>query len=161
MTVLPCLWFATEAVEAAEHYVSVIPNSRIVAVHATPEAAPGPTGSPMLVDLELDGSRVQALNGGVDFPFSEAVSLVVVVETQDELDRVWAGLLEGGGTEVQCGWLKDRWGLSWQVVPAVLEQIAAEAGTDPERYARAMAAVMGMVKLDVAAIEAAADGVAA
>lgn len=152
-SIAPCLWFDSQAEEAAAFYCSVFPNSRIVSTIPYPEGAPGPAGSVMLVTFELDGVEVQALNGGPHFTFSEAVSLVATVEDQAELDRVWAALLADGGEEAQCGWLKDRFGFSWQVVPRGLEEMAA----DPERYARAMQAMLQMVKIDIAALEAAAD----
>lgn len=150
----PCLWFDTQAEEAAQLYCSLFPSSRILSTVRYPEGTPGQAGSVMLVVFEIDGFQVQALNGGPLFTFSEAVSLVVTVDGQEELDRVWDGLLADGGEPSQCGWLKDRFGFSWQVVPKGLEEMAS----DPERYGRAMRAVMSMVKLDIAAIEAAADG---
>ena len=108
----------------------------------------------MVVEIELDGSRVMLLNGGPLFPPSPAFSLVAEVDSQEELDRIWDGLLADGGSPSQCGWLTDRFGISWQVVPRLIRELAAE----PERYSRAMAVVMDMAKLDVAAIRAAADG---
>jgi predicted 3-demethylubiquinone-9 3-methyltransferase (glyoxalase superfamily) len=153
-----CLWFDTRGREAAELYVSVFPRSRILSTVPYPPGTER-AGQDMLVTFELDGARFQALNGGPDFTFSEAVSIVATVETQEELDRVWDALTADGGREVECGWVTDRYGLSWQVVPALLERISPE--DEPERYARVMTAVLGMVKLDIAALEAAADGVPA
>ncbi|MDT0164062.1 VOC family protein [Actinotalea sp. AC32] len=153
-TFAPCLWFDDQAEQAAELYCSLFPNSRIVSTVRYPEGTPGQAGSVMLVTFEIDGFQVQALNGGPHFTFSPAVSLVATVADQEELDRVWDGLLADGGEPSQCGWLTDRFGFSWQVVPQGMEEMAS----DPERYGRAMRAVMGMVKLDIAAIEAAADG---
>ena len=148
-----CLWFDDQAEEAAALYTSIFPRSRILSTIPYPEGAPGPAGSVMLVTFEIDGVEVQALNGGPAFTFSEAVSLVVTVDTQEEIDRIWDALLADGGVPSQCGWLKDKFGMSWQVTPRGLEEMAR----DPERYARAMAALMGMVKIDIAALEAAAD----
>jgi predicted 3-demethylubiquinone-9 3-methyltransferase (glyoxalase superfamily) len=153
-TVAPCLWFDDQAEEAARFYCSVLPNSRIVSTVPYPEGAPGPAGSVMLVTFQLDGAQVQALNGGPHFTFSEAISLAVTVDDQAEVDRLWDALTADGGAPGQCGWLKDRYGLSWQVVPRGLEEMAA----DPERYGRAMQAVLGMTKIDMAEVERAADG---
>lgn len=152
--IAPCLWFDDQAEEAAAFYVSVFPNSRILSTIPYPDGAPGPAGSVMLVTFELDGVEVQALNGGPLFTFSEAISLVVTVEDQEEVDRLWETLTADGGEPGQCGWLKDRYGLSWQIVPTGL----AEMGADPERYARAMQALLQMTKIDLAALRAAADG---
>ncbi|WP_225752758.1 VOC family protein [Actinotalea sp. Marseille-Q4924] len=152
-SIAPCLWFDSQAEEAAAFYCSIFPNSRITSTIPYPEGAPGPAGSVMLVTFELDGVEVQALNGGPLFTFSEAVSLVATVEDQAELDRVWDALLADCGQEVQCGWLKDKYGFSWQVTPKGLEDMAQ----DPERYARAMQALLKMVKIDIAELEAAAD----
>lgn len=149
-----CLWFDGQAEEAAELYTSIFPNSRILSTIPYPEGAPGPAGSAMLVTFEIDGLKVEALNGGPEFTFSEAVSLEITVDTQEEIDRYWDALLADGGQPSQCGWLKDKFGMSWQITPRGLEEMAA----DPERYQRAMAALMGMVKIDIAALEAAADG---
>lgn len=152
--IAPCLWFDDQAEEAAALYVSVFPNSRILSTIPYPDGAPGPAGSVMLVTFELDGVEVQALNGGPLFTFSEAISLVVTVEDQEEVDRLWETLTADGGEPGQCGWLKDRYGLSWQIVPTGLAEMAA----DPERYARAMQALLQMTKIDLAALRAAADG---
>jgi predicted 3-demethylubiquinone-9 3-methyltransferase (glyoxalase superfamily) len=159
MTVHPftvCLWFDTQAQEAAELYVSLFPNSRITGTTPYPAGAPGPEGSTMLVDFELNGMKVQGLNGGPIFTFTEAISLVITVDTQEEIDRYWDALTADGGEPGQCGWLKDRFGLSWQLVPTGLEELANDP--DPSRYERAMQAVLQMTKLDLAAIQAAADG---
>lgn len=149
-----CLWFDGQAEEAAELYTSIFPNSRILSTIPYPEGAPGPAGGAMLVTFEIDGLKVEALNGGPEFTFSEAVSLEVTVDTQEEIDRYWDALLADGGQPSQCGWLKDKFGMSWQITPRGLEEMAR----DPERYQRAMTALMGMVKIDIAALEAAADG---
>jgi predicted 3-demethylubiquinone-9 3-methyltransferase (glyoxalase superfamily) len=154
----PNLWFDTEAEEAAELYVSVFANSRIVFVSHYTEAGPRPAGSVMTVVFELNGQRFVAINGGPQFQFSEAVSFQIDCEDQDEVDYYWDRLSEGG-TEGPCGWLKDRYGLSWQVVPAGAEELFTDP--DPERARRAMEAMFGMSKLDIAALRSAADGVAA
>jgi predicted 3-demethylubiquinone-9 3-methyltransferase (glyoxalase superfamily) len=154
--ITPNLWFDTEAEEAAHFYISVFPNSRIVSTARYPEGAPGPAGSVMTVEFELDGQRLVGINGGPQFPFTEAVSLQINCESQDEVDHYWERLTDGG-EEVQCGWLKDRYGLSWQVVPAGMEELFSDP--DPQRAQRAMQAMLGMRKLDVAALRAAADGV--
>jgi predicted 3-demethylubiquinone-9 3-methyltransferase (glyoxalase superfamily) len=150
----PFLWFDTQAEEAANLYCSIFPNSKITKVARNTEAAPGPTGGVLTVEFELDGTKVIALNGGPHFKFTEAFSFTIDCESQAEVDRYWDALLEGGGAPSQCGWLKDRFGLSWQVVPTVLPKLL----TDPDRAKanRVMAAMMKMVKIDIAALEAAA-----
>jgi predicted 3-demethylubiquinone-9 3-methyltransferase (glyoxalase superfamily) len=152
----PNLWFDTEAEEAAEFYTSVFPNSRIVNVMHYTEAGPRAAGSVMTVEFELDGHRFVAINGGPQFTFDEAISLEIECADQDEVDRYWARLTEGG-REGPCGWCKDRYGLSWQVVPRGMEELFADA--DPGRAERAMQAMFGMTKLDLAALRSAADGV--
>ena len=153
--IIPNLWFDTEAEEAAGFYTSVFENSRILNVAHYPEGGPGPAGTVMTVEWELDGQRFVGINGGPQFTFSEAVSFQITCETQDEVDYYW-DRLSPGGEEGQCGWLKDRYGLSWQVVPAGMEEVFADP--DPQRAQRAMQAMLGMRKLDVAALRSAADG---
>lgn len=155
-SISPFLWFDHEAEEAAEHYVSIFDNSRILAVARYGEGAPAPAGTAMSVSFELDGTAFQALNGGPAFHFTEAVSFVVRAETQAEIDRLWERLTSGGGEPGQCGWLKDRYGLSWQVVPPTLAELLGDP--DPARAGRAMQAMLTMGKLDIAALRAAADG---
>lgn len=147
-TIATCLWFNTNGLEAAEFYVSLFPDSQIDNV------SPGPDGSPMMINFTLMGRPFQALNGGPQFAFTEAVSLVVPCDGQAEVDNYWAALTDGG-EESMCGWLKDRFGLSWQVVPTQLGDIFGDP--DPERAGRAMEAMMGMRKLDLAGLRAAAD----
>jgi predicted 3-demethylubiquinone-9 3-methyltransferase (glyoxalase superfamily) len=154
--IIPNLWFDTEAEEAAEFYVSVFDNSRIVGVTHYTEAGPREAGTVMTVEFELDGQRFVGINGGPEFKFDEAVSFEIRCETQAEIDYYWEKLTEGG-SEGPCGWLKDRYGLSWQVVPTMLEELVADA--DRQRAKRAMEAMFGMRKLDVAALRQAADGV--
>jgi predicted 3-demethylubiquinone-9 3-methyltransferase (glyoxalase superfamily) len=156
--ITPNLWFDTEAEEAADFYVSVFAKSRIVSVSHYTEAGPRPAGTVMTVEFELDGQRFVAINGGPQFQFDEAVSFQIDCEDQDEVDYYWERLSEGG-TEGPCGWLKDRYGLSWQVVPTGAEELFTDP--DPERARRAMEAMFGMSKLDLAALRNAADGVAA
>jgi predicted 3-demethylubiquinone-9 3-methyltransferase (glyoxalase superfamily) len=150
------LWFDTEAEEAAEFYCSLFENSRIVNVTHYTEAGPREAGMVMTVDFELDGQRFTGINGGAEFKFDEAISLLINCETQEEVDYFWEKLTEGG-EESMCGWLKDRYGLSWQVVPSGMEELFADP--DKERAERAMSAMLKMRKLDVEDLRRAADGV--
>ncbi|MFF9914140.1 VOC family protein [Streptomyces sp. NPDC013457] len=152
--ITPNLWFDTQGKEAAEFYCSVFPNSEIRRISYYGEAGPREAGSVMTVDFVLDGKDFTALNGGPDFTFNEALSLLIDCADQDEVDHYWSKLSEGG-EEGPCGWLKDRFGVSWQVVPSVLEELIADP--DEARAQRAMKAMLGMGKLDVAALLAAAD----
>ena len=153
-TITTFLWFDDKAEEAAKFYVSIFPNSKIVAVTHYGDAGGGPPGKVMTVDFELDGQQFIALNGGPQFPFTEAISLVVNCETQAEIDRYWEKLT-AGGKEVQCGWLKDRYGLSWQVVPTILSNEMRRGG-DPARLDRMMKVVLQSVKFDIEKLKAAA-----
>jgi len=153
--IVPNLWFDTEAEEAAEFYCSIFDNSRIVSVAPYPENAPRKAGMVMVVEFELDGERVVGINGGSQFKFDEAVSLQINCEDQEEIDYFWEKLTDGG-TESQCGWLKDRYGLSWQVTPQGMDEVYA--GEDREKAQRVMQAMLKMGKLDIATLEAAADG---
>jgi predicted 3-demethylubiquinone-9 3-methyltransferase (glyoxalase superfamily) len=153
------LWFDTEGEEAAEFYCSLFPNSRITGVQRYGEAGPRPAGTAMVVTFQLDGRPFAALNGGPQFHFTEAVSLMVECEDQEEVDHYWNAFVADGGSESDCGWCKDRFGFSWQVVPRRLQELLGDP--DPERAQRAMAAMLQMKKIDVAALEAAADGVPA
>ena len=150
----PCLWFDGEAEEAAKFYVSVFPNSKIGRISRYGDAGPGPKGSVMTVAFTLDGQEFIGLNGGPQFKFTEAVSFTVYCDTQKEVDSYWTKLTAGGGKEVQCGWVKDRFGLSWQIVPTVLPQLAVDK--DPKKVERVMRAMLQMKKLDIAALKAAA-----
>lgn len=156
--ITPNLWFDTEAEEAANFYISVFQNSRIVNVARYTEAGPRPAGTVMTVEFELDGQLFVGINGGPQFTFDEAVSFQVTCADQDEVDHYWERLTEGG-SEGRCGWLKDRFGLSWQVVPTGMAEVFGDP--DPARAERGMQAMLKMRKLDVAALRAAADGVAA
>jgi predicted 3-demethylubiquinone-9 3-methyltransferase (glyoxalase superfamily) len=153
--ITPFLWFDTQAEQAAEFYVSVFENSKILNVTRYGGAGPGPKGSVMTVEFELSGQRFVALNGGPHFKFNEAISMVIDCKTQEEVDRYWAKLTEGGA-ESQCGWLKDKFGLSWQVVPAALQELIGNP--DRAKAKRAMDAMMKMKKLDVRALQNAAEG---
>lgn len=154
--IVPNLWFDTEAEEAAAFYTSVFPNSRVLDVARYTDAGPGAPGTVMTVEFELDGSRFVGINGGPEFAFSEAMSLQIDCKDQEEVDYYWDRLTEGG-EESQCGWLKDRYGLSWQVVPQGMAELFSDA--DPERARLAMEAMLGMKRLDLAALRRAADGV--
>ena len=156
--ITPNLWFDTEAEEAAEFYASVFPNSRIVNVTHYTDAGPREAGMVMTVDFELDGQRFTGINGGPEFKFDEAISLLINCEDQDEVDYYWEKLLDGGEESV-CGWLKDKYGLSWQVVPQGMDELFSDS--DPARAERAMKAMLQMKKLDIAALRDAADGVPA
>jgi predicted 3-demethylubiquinone-9 3-methyltransferase (glyoxalase superfamily) len=152
--ITPNLWFDANGEEAAEFYCSVFPNSKITNVTRYTEAGPGPAGSVVTVDFVLDGQEYTAINGGPVFTFDEAISLLINCADQEEVDYYWSKLSEGG-EESQCGWLKDRFGLSWQVCPTALFDLFDDP--DPERVARATKAMFGMRKLDIAALYAAAD----
>ena len=153
--ITPNLWFDTEGKDAAEFYVSVFPNSKVTNVSYYGEAGPRPAGTVLTVDFMLDGRRFTAINGGPQFTFDEAVSFLINCADQKAVDYYWDKLSEGG-EESQCGWLKDKYGLSWQVVPTEMEKLL----TDPDagRAERAMKAMLGMQKIDLAAIKAAAEG---
>jgi predicted 3-demethylubiquinone-9 3-methyltransferase (glyoxalase superfamily) len=149
------LWFDAQAEEAAEFYVSVFPGGRITHVQRYGPGGPRPEGLAMVVGFELGGTRFSGLNGGPEFSFTEAVSFVIGCRDQEEVDHYWDALT-AGGSEGRCGWLKDRFGVSWQVVPNGMGRILGDP--DPERASRAMTAMLGMRKLDLAALEAAAAG---
>jgi predicted 3-demethylubiquinone-9 3-methyltransferase (glyoxalase superfamily) len=153
------LWFDTEAEEAARFYVSLFENSRILNISRYTEAGPREAGMVMVVEWELDGQRFVGINGGPQFEFDEAVSLQINCSDQAEVDHFWERLTADGGRESQCGWLTDKYGLSWQVTPVGMEELFSDP--DPERANRAMAAMLKMRKLDIEALRAAADGVAA
>ena len=149
-----CLWFDTEGEEAAEFYSRLIPNSRVTGVERYGEAGPRPAGTAMTVTFELDGRPYVALNGGPDYRFNEAVSFQVSCEGQDEVDRLWDALGDGG-EEGPCGWLKDRFGLSWQIIPTALPQLLSQP--DPDKAQRVMQAMLAMKKLDIGELERAAQ----
>jgi len=149
------LWFDTQAEEAARYYVSIFKNSRLGTIHRYTSAGPGEEGSVMLVEFELNGQRFAALNGGPQYTFNPAVSFVVECDGQAEVDYYWDRLAEGG-QEVACGWVTDRYGLSWQVVPTVFFEMMSDP--DSEKAARVTAAMLTMTKFDVAALERAYAG---
>ncbi len=154
--ITPFLWFDTNAEAAAEFYVSIFKNSKILNVSRYGDAGPGPKGSVMVVNFQLAGQEFTALNGGPLFKFSEAFSLVVNCETQKELDEYWSKLTSGGGQESQCGWLKDKFGFSWQIVPTELGKLMS--AKDPAKVNRVMQALLQMKKLDIAKLQQAAEG---
>jgi predicted 3-demethylubiquinone-9 3-methyltransferase (glyoxalase superfamily) len=154
--ITPCLWFDGNAEEAANHYVSVFRNSKITDVSRYGDAGPLPKGTVLTIAFELDGQAFTALNGRPQYKFTEAVSFQIYCETQDAVDHYWNGLLAGGGTESMCGWLKDRFGLSWQVVPNRLIELMQSP--DPAKARRVMEAMFKMRKIDLATLEAAAKG---
>ncbi|UFS60576.1 VOC family protein [Subtercola endophyticus] len=151
----PFLWFDTQAEEAAELYVGIFDNSRILSVSRYPEGSPYPAGTAMVVDFELEGIEFQAINAGPQFTFSEAISFSVVAETQEKIDYFWNALTADGGEESMCGWLKDKYGLSWQIVPPIMGELLGDS--DREAASRTMTAMMTMKKLDIAALQAAHD----
>ncbi len=154
--ILPFLWFDGRAEEAALHYARVIDGCRVVDTLRMPAGGPAPAGAVLSVTFEIAGQPFVALNGGPQYQFTPAISFMIVCQTQDEIDRQWHGLLQDGGKPVQCGWLCDRYGVSWQVVPAALQDMLRSA--DAARAGRVMAAMMPMVKLDLAALQAAYEG---
>jgi predicted 3-demethylubiquinone-9 3-methyltransferase (glyoxalase superfamily) len=156
--ITPNLWFDTEAEDAANFYISIFDDSRIVGVSRYTEGSPRPAGMVMAVEFELNGQRFSGINGGPEFKFNEAISFLITCETQEDIDRYWE-LLTDGGEEGPCGWCKDRYGVSWQVVPSGMDEMLANP--DKDRAKRAMQAMMQMRKIDLAALREAADGVPA
>jgi predicted 3-demethylubiquinone-9 3-methyltransferase (glyoxalase superfamily) len=152
--ITPFLWFDHQAEEAARFYVSIFPNSKLLKVVPFTDAGPGPAGSAMTVEFQLDGQTFTALNGGPHAKFTDAISFVVHCQTQDEVDHYWEKLSAGGG-EVQCGWVRDKYGLSWQVTPDVLIELLADP--DRKKAARVMQAMFQMTKLDIRALQRAAS----
>ena len=155
-SIKPFLWFDTQAEEAARFYVSIFDRSRLGTVTRYGDAGPGPKGTAMTVAFELDGQQFIALNGGPHFKFSEAISFSIDCETQDEVDRYWNALTADGGAEQPCGWLKDKFGVSWQVNPTVLGQMLDDP--DPQKAKRVMEAMLKMKKIDIAALQRAYVG---
>ncbi len=153
--IVPCLWFDGQAEEAVNFYVSLVPGSKIDrAVRSPAETPSGPAGMVLTVEFTLDGHRYVALNGGPQFPFTEAVSFQILCDDQAEVDRLWAAIGEHG-SEGRCGWIKDRWGLAWQIVPRRLTELLNDP--NPDRARRTMEAMLAMNKLDIAALERAAE----
>ncbi|WGW13559.1 VOC family protein [Saxibacter everestensis] len=154
--ITPCLWFDDQAEEAATFYVSLFKNSRILNTSYYGEGSGRPAGSVLTVDFELEGVEHQALNGGPAFQFTEAISLSVSTESQEETDELWEKLTSDGGAPSMCGWLKDRFGLSWQIVPSVLGELLTDP--DPEKANRVLQAMLGMRKIEIAELQRAYDG---
>jgi predicted 3-demethylubiquinone-9 3-methyltransferase (glyoxalase superfamily) len=154
--ITPFLWFDHQAEEAAEFYTSIFNGSSVDGISRYGEAGPGPNGSVMTVQFTIEGQQFVALNGGPHFKFTEAISLVVNCETQQEIDELWDKLLQGGGQEVQCGWLKDKYGLCWQIVPIAFMEMVQDK--DHEKSQRAMKAMFQMKKLDLAELQRAYEG---
>ncbi len=148
-----CLWFDGQAEEAANHYISIFENSKLGNIGRYTEAGPGPAGSVLAVEFELNGQKFVGLNGGPEFTFNEAISFQIHCEDQDEVDYYWSKLSEGG-EEGPCGWLKDRYGVSWQIIPTRLDELVNDP--DPEKSQRAMRAMLDMKKIDIATLEEAA-----
>jgi|SRR6185436_288560 len=153
--IVPCLWFNDQAESAVSFYTSIFKNSKVLGTSYYGDAGPGPKGRVMTIQFQLDGEEFLALNGGPHFKFTEAISLTVNCETQPEIDELW-DRLSAGGQQVQCGWLKDQFGLSWQIVPASLERMMMDP--DPAKCERVMQAVLQMKKLDLEALKRAYDG---
>ena len=149
--ITPCLWFDSQAEEAAKFYTAIFPNSKILRTARNSESAPGPTGAVLTVEFSLDGNRVLGLNGGPHFKFSEAISFSVECETQKEIDRYWDALIAGGGAPSQCGWLKDRFGLSWQVVPSIIPEMLKDCNS--AKANRVMKEIFQMRKIDIATLQ--------
>jgi predicted 3-demethylubiquinone-9 3-methyltransferase (glyoxalase superfamily) len=152
----PFLWFDSNAEEAVKFYTSIFDNSKIVHTSRYGDTGPGPKGQVMVMSFELEGQHFSALNGGPMYKFTEAISFMVLCDDQKEVDRLWSKLTADGGKEVQCGWLKDKFGLSWQIVPKVLMEMIGDK--DQAKADRAMAAMMQMVKFDIKKLQAAYDG---
>ncbi|MSR22441.1 MAG: VOC family protein [Gemmatimonadetes bacterium] len=151
--VTTCLWFDDNAEEAMSFYVSIFKHSKVLGVSRFGDAGPGPNGSAMMCTFELAGQQFMALNGGPHFKFTEAISLFVTCDSQEEVDELWSKLISGGGAPSQCGWLKDRYGLSWQIIPSVLMELMSDR--DPEKSKRVMEAMLRMVKIDIKGLKAA------
>jgi len=152
----PFLWFDNNADDAINFYLSVFKNANVVRAAHNPLGAPGSKAALLVATIELEGQEITLMNGGPGHPLTDAISLTINCESQEEVDYYWGKLLEGGGNEVACGWLKDKFGLSWQVTPVMLPQLLADA--DRAKAAQVMQAMMKMIKLDIATIQAAADG---
>ncbi|MGN6186466.1 MAG: VOC family protein [Thermoanaerobaculia bacterium] len=153
--ITPFLWFDKQAEEAANYYVSIFPNSRVLRTTRYGEHGPMPKGTAMTVQFDLNGQQFTALNGGPLYQFDEAISFVIACDSQQEIDHYWDSLTADGGAPIECGWLKDKYGLRWQVVPSNLDALI---GKDPEQSNRVMGALLQMKKLDIAKLEEAAKG---
>ena len=151
----PFLWFNDNAEEAMNFYLSVFEDSKVIRVAHNPPGAPGPEGALLVASIQLEGQEITLMNGGPGHPLTDAISLTVNCDSQEEVDYYWRKLLEGGGKEIACGWLKDRFGLYWQVTPIILPQLLSDP--DRAKAGRVMQAMMKMIKLDIAAVKDAAD----
>ncbi|HLX94034.1 MAG TPA: VOC family protein [Puia sp.] len=151
----PFVWFDNNAEEAMNFYLSIFKDSKIIRSARNPPGAPGPEGLLLVASIQLDGQELMLMNGGPGHPLTDAISFLINCSTQDEVDHYWSRLLEGGGKEIACGWLKDRFGLHWQVTPSILPQLLGDP--DRAKAGRVMQAMMKMIKLDIAAIKAAAE----
>jgi predicted 3-demethylubiquinone-9 3-methyltransferase (glyoxalase superfamily) len=153
--ITPCLWFDMKAEEAVAHYLSIFRDGRVVSTSRYGDSGPGPKGAVMTIVFEIEGQRFLALNGGPQFSFTPAISLIVDCETQDDVDRLWDRLGEGG-KPMQCGWIADRFGVTWQIVPSLIPKIAQSG--DAAGIARVMRAMMPMTKIDIASLQRAFEG---
>jgi predicted 3-demethylubiquinone-9 3-methyltransferase (glyoxalase superfamily) len=151
----PFIWFDNNAEEAMNFYLSIFEDSKVVRVAQIPPGGPGPEGAFLVATIEIEGQEIHLMNGGPGHPLTDAISLTVNCYSQDEVDYYWNKLLEGGGKEIACGWLKDKYGLHWQITPLIMLQLLSD--TDRAKAGRAMQAMMKMVKLDIEALKAAAD----
>lgn len=154
--ITPFLWFDDQAEEAINFYVSIFKNSKVVSITRYGDEVPGPKGKVMTATFQLDGQEFMALNGGPQFKFTEAISFFVNCETQEEVDELWGKLTSDGGEESMCGWLKDKYGLSWQIIPTALGEMLGDK--DPEKAGRVMQAMLKMQKIDIKTLEQAYDG---
>jgi predicted 3-demethylubiquinone-9 3-methyltransferase (glyoxalase superfamily) len=153
--ITPFLWFDTQAEEAMNFYISVFPNSKALNISRYPEGSPGPAGQVMVASFEINGTEFTALNGGPQFKFTEAISFVVNCDNQEEVDNLWTKLTADGGEESQCGWLKDKYGLSWQIIPKQMGELMSNP--DPATSQRVMQAMLQMKKIDIKKLEEARD----
>ena len=151
----PFLWFNNNAEEAMNFYLSIFKDSKVIRVAHNPPGAPGPEGDLLVASIQLEGQEITLMNGGPGHPLTDAISLTVNCNSQEEVDYYWNKLLDGGGNEIACGWLKDRFGLYWQITPIILPQLLSDP--DRAKAGRVMQAMMKMIKLDIAAVKAAAD----
>ena len=151
----PFIWFDNNAEEAMNFYLAVFKDSKVVRVARNPPGGPGPKGALLVASIQLEGQEIILMNGGPGHPLTDAMSLTVNCESKEEVDYYWSKLLEGGGNEIACGWLKDRFGLYWQVTPIILPQLLSDP--DEAKAGRVMQAMMKMIKLDIEAVKAAAD----
>ena len=151
----PFIWFDNNAEEAMNFYLSIFKDSKKIRVAHNPAGAPGPAGALLVATIQLEGQEITMMNGGPGHPLTDAISLTVSCSSQEEVDHYWNGLLSGGGKEIACGWLKDKFGLYWQITPIMLTQLLSDP--DKAKAGRVMQAMMKMIKLDIAALKAAAD----